>query len=86
MTDMIPILKVAPTVQSSSKELKTSKRIWDTVPYLEFFWAYRYMYWNRDFNESMGEHTVRQAHQQKLWIYLASFRYQTTKQSYKIIR
>ena len=31
-----------------------------TVPYLEIFWAYRYMYWDQDFNKSIGERTVRQ--------------------------
>ena len=39
-----------------------------------------------DFNESIGERTVRQTDRQKLWLYLAAFRCQTTKQSYKIIR
>ena len=57
-----------------------------TVPYPEFFWAYRYMYRDRDFNESIGEHTVKQTDRQKLWLYLATFRCQRTKQSYKIIR
>ena len=44
------------------------------------------MYWDQDFNEDIGESTVRQTDQQKLWLYLAAFWYQTTKQSYKIIR
>ena len=44
-----------------------------TVPYPEFFWAYRYMYWDRDFNESIGECTVKQTDQQKLWLYLTAF-------------
>ena len=26
----------------------------------EFFWAYWYMYWDRDFNKSIGKRTVRQ--------------------------
>ena len=38
------------------------------------------------FNESIRERTVRQTDQQKLWLYLAAFRCQTTKQSYKIIK
>ena len=50
------------------------------------FWAYQYMYWDRDFNKSIGEHTVRQTDQQKLWLYLAGFQCQTTKHSHKIIR
>ena len=29
------------------------------VPYSEIFWAYRYMYQDQDFNESIGERTVR---------------------------
>ena len=44
------------------------------------------MYRDRDFNESIGERTVKQTDRQKLWLYLAAFRCQTTKQSYKIIR
>ena len=43
------------------------------------------MYRHRDFNESIGERTVKQTDRQKLWLYLAAFRCQTTKQSYKII-
>lgn len=31
-----------------------------TVQYPEFFWAYQYMYWNWDFNESVGERTIKQ--------------------------
>ena len=27
------------------------------VPYPEFFWAYMYMYQQRDLNERIGEHT-----------------------------
>ena len=57
-----------------------------TVPYLEIFWAYRYMYWDQDFNKSIGERTVRQTDQRQLWLYLAASQCQTTKQSYKIIR
>ena len=30
-----------------------------SVPYPEFFWAYRYMYQNWDFNEIIGECNVR---------------------------
>ena len=30
------------------------------VTYPEFFWAYWYMYWDLDFNKSIGEHTIRQ--------------------------
>ena len=44
------------------------------VSYPEFFWAYWYMYRERDFNESIGEHTVRETDRQKLWLYLAAFR------------
>ena len=51
------------------------------VPYPELFWGYRYMYWDQDFNKSIGEHTVRQTDRQKLWLYLVAFRCQTTKQS-----
>ena len=50
------------------------------------FWGYWYMYRGRDFKESIGECTVRQTDQQKLCLYLATFRCQRTKQSYKIIR
>ena len=32
------------------------------------------------------ERTVRQTDQQKLWLYVAAFRCQATKESYKIIR
>ena len=31
-----------------------------SVLYSEFFWVYRCMYWDRDFNESIGERTIRQ--------------------------
>ena len=31
-----------------------------TVPYLEFFWAYRRMHRDWDFNKSIGERTDRQ--------------------------
>ena len=44
------------------------------------------MNWDQYFNESIGECTVMQTDQQKLWLYLAAFRYQTTKQSRKTIR
>ena len=37
------------------------------------FLAYPYMYWHPDFNESIGQHTVRQIDQQKLWLYQAAF-------------
>ena len=56
------------------------------VPYTEHFWAYRYMYRNQDFNKNIGDCTVGNRDRQILWIYLAAFRCQTTKQSYKIIR
>ena len=56
------------------------------VPYPEFLWTYWYMYRDQDFNKSIGERTVRQTDRQKLWLYLAAFLCQTTKQSYKIIR
>ena len=65
--------------------IQNAKKINILVPY-ESFWTYRYMYRHRDFKESIGERTVRQTDQQKLWPYLAAFRCQTTKQSYKIIR
>ena len=35
-----------------------------TVPYPEFFWAYRYMYRDRDFNEIIGERIVKQTDRQ----------------------
>ena len=58
---------------------------YEVVLYPEFFWAYQYMYQDEDFNESIEECTVRQidrlTDQQKLWLYLAVFRCQTTKQS-----
>ena len=54
--------------------------------YPDFFGAYRSMYWDQYLSESIGECTVGQTDQQKLWLYLAAFRYQTTKQSYKTIR
>ena len=50
------------------------------VLYPEFFWAYRDMYRDKDFNKNIGECTVRQTNQQKSWLYLAVFRCQTTKQ------
>ena len=37
------------------------------------FWAYRYMYRDRDFNESTAKLTVGQTDRQKLWLYLAAF-------------
>ena len=37
-----------------------------SVPYPELFWAYRYMYRDRDFNESIGEPTMRQTVRHKL--------------------
>ena len=43
------------------------------------------MYWDQDFNKIIGECTVKQADQQKLWLYLAAFWWQKTKQSYKMI-
>ena len=43
------------------------------VPYPEFFGAYWYIYRDRDFNKSIGEHTVRHADRPKLWLYLAAF-------------
>ena len=57
-----------------------------SVPHPKLFWPYQYMYWRRDFKKSIGEHTIRQTDWQKFWLYLAAFRCQTTKQSYKIIR
>ena len=54
-----------------------------TIP--RFFLAYRYMHRDRDFNESIGELAVTQTNQQTLWLYLADFRWQKIKQSYKII-
>ena len=33
---------------------------YEAVLYPEFFWAYRYMYQDQDFNESIGERTVRE--------------------------
>ena len=54
--------------------------------YTEFFWAYWYMYWDQDFNKSIGECNIQQADPQKLWLYLAACRCQTTKPSYEIIR
>ena len=79
---------MVPMVPNQSKRLIFYSENWCVipVPYPEFFWAYRYMYRDRDFNESIGEQTIRQTDQQKLWLYLAAFRYQTTQQSYKIIR
>ena len=53
-------------------------------PYPEFFWAF----WvnDRDFNNSIVERTVRQSNRQNtVRLYLAAFRCQTTKPSYKII-
>ena len=44
------------------------------------------MYRDLDFNESIGERTAWQTDRQKLWLYLAAFRCQATKQSYKTIR
>ena len=55
-----------------------------TVPYSEFFWTHQYMYRDQDFNESIGEHTIRQTNQQNLWLYLTAFRCRTTEQSYKV--
>ena len=36
----------------------------------------------QDFNESIGAHAVKQTDRQKLWLYFAAFRCQTTKQSF----
>ena len=53
-------------------------------PYPEFFWTCRVN--DRDFNKSIVERTVRQSDRQNTFrLYLAAFRCQTTKQSYKII-
>ena len=57
-----------------------------SVLWPEFFWAYWYMYRDRDFNRSIEERTNRQTDRHKLWLYLAAFRCKTTKKSYKIIR
>ena len=43
------------------------------------------MHWDQDFNVSIGGQTISQTEQQKLWLYLAAFWYQTTNQSYEII-
>ena len=37
---------------------------YEAVLYPEFFWAYQYMYQDQDFNESIGECTVRQTDRQ----------------------
>ena len=37
------------------------------------FWAYQYMYQDRDFNKIIAELTVRQTVWQKLSLYLAAF-------------
>ena len=46
------------------------------VHYQEFFFAHT----------GTGERTIRQTDRQMLWLYLAVFRCQTAKQSYKLIR
>ena len=61
--------------------IKQSNMLDIAVLYPEFFWYTRYMYRNQDFNKSIGECTVRQTDRQTLWLYLAAFQYQTTKQS-----
>ena len=43
------------------------------VPYPELFWGYRYMYWDQDFNKSIGEHTVRQTDRQKVMALFSCF-------------
>ena len=63
-----------------------------TICFLFYFWNYENTYrkdirnWDQDLNENMVEHTVRQTYQKKLWLYLAVFLSQTTKQSYRITR
>ena len=49
------------------------------VLYPEFFKHSGCMYWDQDFNKSIGERTVRHTYQQMLWLCLAAFRCQTTK-------
>ena len=68
-----------------TNKMQHTEFIWPVL-YSDFWWAYWYMYLERGSNESAGEPTVRQTHQQKLWLYLAAFQCQTTKQNYKIIR
>ena len=53
----------------------------EPVAYPEFFWAYRVHVQEPGFNKSFGDRTARQTDHQKLWLYLAAFRCQTTKQS-----
>ena len=43
------------------------------------------MYRDQDFNNSIGDHTARKTDRKKLWFYIAAFRCQKTKQSYKKI-
>ena len=44
------------------------------------------MYRDQDFNESIGERTDRQIDWKKSSLYLADFRCQKTKLSYKLIK
>ena len=57
-----------------------------SVAYAEFFWEYWYMYQDRNFNKSIEEQTFSQSDRLRLWLYLAAFRYQTTRQGYEITR
>ena len=72
------------TIHAHNEGLPKSKSF--SVPHLEFFWAYRYMYRNWYFSASIGDRTVRETNRQKVRLYLAALRCQTTKQFYKIIR
>ena len=57
--------------------IKPKNMLRETVPYRESFWAYWYMYRDQDFKKSIGEHTIRQTDQQRLWLYLGAFWCQT---------
>ena len=67
-------------------QLQNSSGYSTAVPYPEHLWGYQYMYQDQAFNKCTGEPTVRQTDWTKLWLYLAVFQCQITKQSYKIIR
>ena len=66
--------------------IKQKNMLGVAVPYPGVFRAYRYMYLDQHFNKGIGDRTVRQTDQKKLWLYLAAFRCETNKQNYKLIR
>ena len=56
--------------------IKQKKYVWGSSALPRVFFAHT----------GTGERTIRQTDRQMLWLYLAVFRCQTAKQSYKLIR